>query len=45
MTVLATPIAAYALVVLVAWLCWVPNLVVAEWWILRERPPRGAAIA
>jgi len=21
----------------ISWLCWVPNLVVAEWWILRSR--------
>jgi hypothetical protein len=21
----------------VAWLCWVPNLIVVEWWILRQR--------
>jgi hypothetical protein len=20
-----------------AWLCWVPNIIVAEWWIARER--------
>ena len=20
----------------IAWLCWVPNLLVAEWWLLRE---------
>jgi uncharacterized membrane protein len=23
--------------VLVAWLCWVPNLIVAEWWLARRR--------
>jgi len=33
----------------ISWLCWVPNLVVAEWWILRFTPspsspaPPGAA--
>ncbi len=29
--------------VLVAWLCWVPNLVVAEWLIRRTRQPAQAA--
>jgi uncharacterized membrane protein len=24
----------------IAWICWVPNLLVAEWLILRRRPPR-----
>jgi hypothetical protein len=28
----------------IAWLCWVPNLVVAEWW-LRRRPRRVAVAA
>ncbi|MEQ8485789.1 MAG: DUF2306 domain-containing protein [Pseudomonadales bacterium] len=27
----------------VAWLCWVPNLVVAEWWLLRPAARRVAA--
>src|SRR5256714_15643538 len=26
----------------IAWLCWVPNLIVAEWIILRQRPTRAA---
>jgi len=26
--------------VTVAWLCWVPNLIVAEWWIQTTRPTR-----
>ncbi|WP_136439211.1 DUF2306 domain-containing protein [Pacificoceanicola onchidii] len=27
---------------IVAWLCWVPNLLIAEWVLLRERPLQGA---
>ncbi len=33
---------------LVAWLCWVPNLLVAEWWLARRRvetPRRVGATA
>lgn len=26
----------------VAWLCWVPNLIVAEWWLARRRTRRSA---
>jgi hypothetical protein len=22
----------------IAWLCWVPNLIVTEWWVLRRVP-------
>lgn len=28
--------------VLVAWLCWVPNLIVAEWWLARRRTQAAA---
>ena len=29
----------------IAWLCWVPNLVVAEWWVLRGEGRRAARAA
>src|SRR5260370_20371385 len=28
----------------ISWLCWVPNLVVAEWWILRSRLAPGGVV-
>ena len=28
-----------------SWLCWLPNLVLAEWWIRRRVSPRRAAVA
>lgn len=28
----------------IAWLCWVPNLIAAEWYLRRSRPTIGAAL-
>jgi len=25
----------------IAWLCWVPNLVIVEWFVLARTPPRA----
>ena len=30
---------------LIAWLSWVPNLLVAEWWLARERRQPAPALA
>ena len=27
----------------IAWMCWVPNLIVAEWFLLRQRPKAATA--